>query len=75
MKTVNEKYRLLEKQKDILYEEHDKFVNVEKSLALEVKKNEILSFELSSCNESISSLKALNSYLNARIEKMLLVHH
>jgi hypothetical protein len=75
MKTLNEKYRLLEKQKDILYEEHDKFVNVEKLLALKVKKNEILSFELSSCHESISSLKALNSYLNARIEKMLLVHH
>jgi hypothetical protein len=40
---------LLEKQEDILYEEHDKLVNVEKSLALEVNKNEILSSELSSC--------------------------
>jgi hypothetical protein len=29
--------RLLEKQEDILYEEHDKFVNVQKSLALEIK--------------------------------------
>jgi hypothetical protein len=34
----NEKDRLLEKQGDILYEEHDKLVDVEKSLALEVKK-------------------------------------
>jgi hypothetical protein len=46
---LNEKDRLLEKQEDILYEEHDKLVNVEKSLALEVNKNEILSSELSSC--------------------------
>jgi hypothetical protein len=35
---LNEKNRLLEKQEDILYEEHDKFVSVQKSLALEVKK-------------------------------------
>jgi hypothetical protein len=53
---LNEKYRLLEKQEDILYEEHDKFVNVEKSLALEIKKNEMLTFELSSCRDSISRL-------------------
>jgi hypothetical protein len=44
---LNEKDRLLEKQ-DIVYEEHDKLVNAEKSLALEVKRNEILSSELSS---------------------------
>jgi hypothetical protein len=34
---LNEKDRLLEKQEDILYEEHDKFVSVQKSLALEMK--------------------------------------
>jgi hypothetical protein len=61
---------LLEKQEDILYEEHDKHVNVDKSLALETKKNEILSSELSSCHESISSLKRSNVDLNARIEKL-----
>ena len=44
---LNEKNRLLEKQKDLLYEEHDK-VEIEKSLALEIKKNEMLAFELSS---------------------------
>jgi hypothetical protein len=54
---------LLEKQEDILYEEHDKLVNAKKSLALEVKRNEILSSELSSCNESMSSLKSLNDKL------------
>jgi hypothetical protein len=61
---------LLEKQEDILYEEHDKLVNVEKTLALEVKKNEILSSELSSCHESISSIKSLNADLNTRIENL-----
>jgi hypothetical protein len=54
---LNEKDKLLEKQEDILYEEHDKFINVQKSLALEVKKNELLSSELSTCHDSISSLK------------------
>jgi hypothetical protein len=67
---LNEKDRLLEKQEDILYEEHDKFISVQKSLALEVKKNEILSSELSTCHESISSLKTLNDDLNAKQEKV-----
>jgi hypothetical protein len=59
---------LLEKQEDILYEEHDKFVSVQKSLALETKRNEILSSELSVCHESISSLKILNNDLSAKLE-------
>jgi hypothetical protein len=54
---LNEKGKLLEKQEDILYEEHDKFISVKKSLALEVKKNELLSSELSTYHDSISSLK------------------
>jgi hypothetical protein len=54
---LNEKDRLLERQEDILYEERDKFISVQKSLALEIKRNELLSSELSTCNESISSLK------------------
>jgi hypothetical protein len=65
---LNEKNRLLEKQEDLLYEEHDKFVNVQKSLALEVKRNEMLSCELSTCHESISSLKSVNDDLNAKLE-------
>jgi uncharacterized protein YkvS len=60
---------LLEKQEDILYEEHDKFVSVQKSLALEIKRNEMLSSELSNCHESVSSLKELNDELNAKLEK------
>jgi hypothetical protein len=38
MNALNEKDRLPEKQEDILYEEQDKFVSVQKSLALEIKK-------------------------------------
>jgi hypothetical protein len=66
----NEKDRLLEKQEDILYEEHDKLVNVQKSLALETKRNEMLSSELSACHESVSSLKNLNDELNAKLEEV-----
>jgi hypothetical protein len=66
---LNEKDRLLERQEDILYEEHDKFVSVQKSLALELKRNEMLSSELSACQESVSSLKNLNVELNAKLEE------
>jgi hypothetical protein len=48
---LNEKDKLLEKQEDILYEEHDKFISVQKSLALEGNKNELLSYELSTCHD------------------------
>jgi hypothetical protein len=67
---LNENYRLLEKQEDILYEEHDKFISVQKSLALEIKRNEMLSSELFACHESLSSLKNLNDELNAKLEKV-----
>jgi hypothetical protein len=67
---LNEKDRLLEKQEDILYKEHDKFVSVQKSLALEIKRNEMLSSKLSVCHESVSSLKSLNDELNAKLEEV-----
>jgi hypothetical protein len=67
---LNEKDRLLEKQEDLLYEEHDKCVEVEKSLALAMKKNELICSELSSCHASISRLERTNVDLNARIEKL-----
>jgi hypothetical protein len=66
---LNEKDRLLEKQEDILYEEHDKFISVQKSLALEIKWNEMLSSELSACHETVSSLKSVNDDLNAKLEE------
>ena len=65
---LNDKNILLEKQEDLLYEEHDKFVDVQKSLALEVKRNKMLSCELSTCHETISSLKGVNDDLNAKLE-------
>ena len=65
---LNEKNRLLEKQEDLLYEEHDKFVYAQNSLALEVKRNEMLSCELSTCHESISSLKSINDDLNSKLD-------
>jgi hypothetical protein len=49
----------------LLYEEHDKFVEVEKSLDLAMKKNELLSFELYLCHASISVLESTNVGLNA----------
>jgi hypothetical protein len=52
-----------------LYEEHDKFVSVQKSLALEVKRNEMLSSELSACHETVSNLKSINDDLNAKLEE------
>src|SRR5688572_20769870 len=65
---LNEKNILLEKQEDLLYEEHDKFIEAQKSHALEVKRNEMLSCELSSCHETISSLRSINDDLNAKLE-------
>jgi hypothetical protein len=65
---LNEKNRLLEKKEDLLYEEHDKFVSVQKSLALEVKRNEMLSCELSTCHETVASLRNINDDLNAKLE-------
>ena len=65
---LNEKDRLLEKQEDLLYDEHDKFVEAQKSYALEVKRNEMLSSELSSCHETISTLQGVNNDLNAKLE-------
>jgi vacuolar-type H+-ATPase subunit H len=65
---LNEKDRLLEKQEDILYEEHDKFVSFQKSIALETKRNEMLSSELSACHETVSSLKSSNYALTTKLE-------
>jgi hypothetical protein len=53
-----------------LYEEHDKFISVQKTLALEIKRNEMLSSELSACHESVSSLRSLNNELNAKLEEV-----
>jgi hypothetical protein len=41
---------------------------VQKSLALEIKRNEMLSSELSACHETVSSLKSLNDELTTKLE-------
>jgi hypothetical protein len=41
---------------------------VQKSLALEIKRNEMLFSELSACHETVSSLKSINDDLNAKLE-------
>jgi hypothetical protein len=66
---LNDKNRLLEKQEGLLFEEHDKFLEVEKSLALEKKKNDLLAAELSSCHSSMSSLKIANDYLIKKLDE------
>jgi hypothetical protein len=43
---------------------------VQKSLALEIKRNDMLSSELSACHESVSSLKNLNDELKAKLEEV-----
>jgi hypothetical protein len=53
-----------------MYDQHDKFINVQKSLALENKKNEILSSELSTCHDFFSSIKTLNNDLSTKLEKL-----
>jgi hypothetical protein len=60
----------LEKQEGLIYEEHDNFVRVEKTLALENEKNKILSKELDDCHSSISYLKTTNDELNVNIVKL-----
>jgi hypothetical protein len=67
---LNEKDRLIEKQDDLLFEVQDKVVEVEKFLTLEVKKNELLFVELSTCHSFVSSLKIVNDELNDRIAKL-----
>ncbi len=64
---LNDKNILLEKQEDLLYDEHDKFVEAQKSLALEIKRNEMLACEVSTCHDSISNLKSINDDLNAKL--------
>jgi hypothetical protein len=64
---LNENDRLLEKQEDILM---ISVLMMKKYLDMEIKKNELLSSELSSCRDSISSFKNLNADLNAKIENV-----
>jgi hypothetical protein len=70
IETINEKDDLLECQEDLLVKENKKFVKLKNAYALEVKKCENLTKELSMCNNSISSLRIENDNLNAKIEEL-----
>jgi hypothetical protein len=70
IETINEKDDLLECQEDLLVEENKKLVKLKNAYALEVKKCENLTRELSMCNDSISSLRIENDNLNAKIEEL-----
>jgi hypothetical protein len=67
IETINKKDDLLESQEDFLVKENKKFVRLKNAYALEVEKNEILSKELSMCNDSISSLRTENDNLVSKI--------
>jgi septal ring factor EnvC (AmiA/AmiB activator) len=70
IKVVNEKDELLEKQEDLLTDETRKNEKLEKALAHEKEKIKILTHELKTCNDSISSLQCANDDLSAKIVKL-----
>jgi hypothetical protein len=70
IESINEKDDLLECQEDLLVKENKKFVKLKNAYALEVEKCEILSKELSMCNDSISCLRIENDNLIAKIEEL-----
>jgi hypothetical protein len=70
IETINEKNDLLECQEDLLVKENKKFVKLKNAYALEVKKCENLSKELSICNDLISCLRDENASINAKIDEL-----
>jgi hypothetical protein len=70
IESINKKGDLLECQEDLLVKENKKIVKLKKAYALEVKKCENLSKELSICNDSISCLRIENDNLIAKIEEL-----
>jgi hypothetical protein len=66
---VHEKDELLDSQEDFLIKENKKHVKVKNAYALEVEKCENLTSELSTCHDTISSLRNENIKLIAKVEK------
>jgi chromosome segregation ATPase len=60
----------LESQEDFLVKENKKFVKLKNAYAQEIEKCENLSKELSTCHDSISSLRIENNKLVSKIEKL-----
>jgi hypothetical protein len=66
---IHEKDGLLDSQEDFLIKENKKHVKVKNAYALEVEKCERLTSELSTCHDTISSLRNENVKLIAKVEK------
>jgi hypothetical protein len=66
---IHEKDELLDSQEDFLIKENKKHVKIKNAYALEVEKCEKLTSELSTCHDTISSLRNKNAKLIAKVEK------
>jgi hypothetical protein len=64
---IHEKDELLDSQEDFLIKENKKHVKVKNAYALEVEKCEKLTNELSTCHDTISSLRNENAKLIAKV--------
>jgi hypothetical protein len=70
---IHEKDELLDSQEDFLIKENKKHVKVKNAYALEVEKYEKLTSELSTCHDTISSLRNENAKLIAKVENQMFV--
>jgi hypothetical protein len=66
---IHEKDELLDSQEDFLIKENKKHVKVKNAYALEVEKREKITSELSTCHDTISSLRNENAKLIAKVKK------
>jgi hypothetical protein len=66
---IHEKDELLDSQEYFLIKENKKHVKTKNAYAQEVEKNEKLTNELSTCHDTISSLRNENAKLIAKVEK------
>jgi hypothetical protein len=66
---IHEKDELLDSQEDFLIKENKKHIKVKNAYALEVKKYEKLTSELSTCHDIIFNLRNENAKLLAKVEK------
>jgi hypothetical protein len=66
---IHEKDELLDSQEDFLIKKNKKHVKTKNAYALEVEKCEKLTSELSTCHDTISSLRNENAKLISKVEK------
>jgi chromosome segregation ATPase len=66
---IHEKDELLDSQEDFLIKENKKHVKTKNAYAQEIEKNEKLTSELSTCNDTVSNLRIENANLIAKVEK------